>query len=152
MSVMDLAATAQTSGSGYIVLESLPAFPEYVDSDNYSRALARRTSDGTIVVVYARGSVHGLIETHNERSRISHERQSALKLAGDETLSDDERATWTALAETLAGELSSLPRTRAQATVHVARALTHYERAATDESATQSGSDESDSDSDSGDE
>lgn len=133
MSVLDLASVSRSS-AGYTTLAALPAFPEYVDSDGYTRALAERESDGAIVVAYVRGSHHDLVGAFNERSRINHERSAAAKRAADETLTEDERAMAARAVEGYAEALATLVRVRSTPTLHIARALTHYERA-TDEAA-----------------
>lgn len=141
MSVLDLASVARTS-AGYTTLSALDAFPEYVDSDNHTRALAQRDSDGAVVVVFASGAHVGIVDTYNERSRVNHERSAAKSALADmrkqwepaEVPDDDADAAELAATVMQCEEaLGALARVRSTPTLHVARALTHYERAATEE-------------------
>lgn len=135
MSVLDIAG-ATRSQSAYVTLSALDAFPQFTDSDNYTRALAQRDTDGAVVVVYARGAVRDIVSVHNERSRVTHERSeasAALKSRAEhfepaEVPEDDEQASDArALIVACDEQLATLPKSRAMPTLHVARALAHYE-------------------------
>lgn len=137
MSILDVAGAAR-SQSAYVTVSALDAFPQFTDSDNYTRALAQRDSDGAVLVVYARGAVADIVSVHNERARLTHERGEAsaeLSKLADEFAPADIPADHpdAAVLREILGEceqaLSNLPKTRAQLTLHVARALAHYERA-----------------------
>lgn len=143
---MDVASATRASGSGPIMLRALDTFPAYKDSNGYTYALAARETDGAVLLVYVRGdyassplkfdalTLADIVELHNERARLTHERNESVTRSQDESAEEDERTMAAAHATDIGEKLKSLPRTRAQATVHVARALTHWERA-TDTSA-----------------
>lgn len=124
--VLDVAARSKTS-RGYTVLRALPAFPQHIDTDGYTRVWAERESDEALMVVFARGAVRDIIDVHNTRTRLQSEITAARKVAADKEASDDERSAARAQADSLTEERDSLPKTKAQALLHVARSMRVYE-------------------------
>lgn len=123
MSVLDL-ATATRTGRGFATFSPVDAYAEYADTDGYTRVIALRDSDSAPHVIFAREGAD-LVATHNERSRITHERSLALKTL-DESEDADETAALSESVARLDLALETLAKTRAVPTLHVARALAHY--------------------------
>jgi hypothetical protein len=128
MSVLDMAGATRAS-AGYVTLSALDAFTPFLDTDGYSRCLAQRDTDGAIVVVYVRGAESELVRIFNDRAKLKHEKSEWTAQSEDESLSEDERDAAKLCATECTEQLATLPNVRAQLTIHVARALTHYERA-----------------------
>jgi hypothetical protein len=134
MSILDIASASRTVGNGPITFTPIEGCGEYVDSDNYTRALVTRDSDGAAHVIYARGAHADIVDAANESARLKFERAAALaeldKLPsiddGDDDPDADDRATFAEIVADADRDMAALVKTRAVPTLHVARALAHY--------------------------
>lgn len=141
--VLELASAARARTT-YTTFASLDGFAEYHDgSDDTTRVLATRESDGAVHVLFCSGAHAALVVTLNERNRIGAAERDARKVAADivaenaDASADEgdenymvEYAEAIDHADAFAAELAALAKVKAQPTMHVARALEHYSRMA----------------------